>query len=269
MNMNVFRILTRFLSTAPLLLLAGINFGQGFIQTYSPATAACRDLVQTADGGYFMVGEIASTDQLFLQKTDLQGNIVWTNHMSLNGARAIATCLAPDGAFLVLAENYSDGGALKNMVLKLDPTGTVAWQTVVGNSFLPNGLKDIICTSDGNILAAGETRNAALQQDIRLVKLDQSGNVLWSQSFGDPEFNEQVSQLIEVANGDIVISGFGLHGADRDVFLVRTNGSGTLLWQNWYAKPASQHAQDLLQMSDGGFMVLAKPTALTLPGLRC
>ena len=256
--MNISRLPMRFLCIAPLLLLAGINFGQGFLKTYSPATAACRDLVQTADGGYFMAGEISATEQLFLQKTDLQGNIVWTNHMSLNGARAIAACLAPDGSLLVLAENYSDGSAFKNVVLKLEPTGSVVWQTVVGNSFLPNGLKDIICTSDGNILAAGETRDAALQQDMRLVKLDQGGNILWSQSFGDPGFNEQVSQLVEVANGDIVISGFGLHGADRDMFLVRTNASGTMLWQNWYAKPATQYAHDLLQMSDGGFMVLGE-----------
>lgn len=270
MNMKVTRtILPVFLALVFALFSSAALQGQGFIKTYSPATAGCRDLVETPDGGFFMAGEIASTDQMFLQKVDHNGNVVWTNHLSLNGARARAACLSGEGDFIVLAENYPDAGVKKNIVLRLDPNGGVLWQTVVDNSFLSNGLRDIIKTSDGNFLAAGDTRNAALNQDIRLVKMDPNGGILWSQTFGNPAVNEQVSRLIELPGGDIAISGAGLNGADHDLFLAKTNAAGNLVWQNWYVKPARQKACDLLRMSDGGLMLLgdtygANPTQISL-----
>ncbi len=267
--MNVSRNIISWLPLAAVILIVSTAQGQGFIKTYPPASASARSLVQTDDGGYFMAGEITATEQLFLQKTNLAGNVVWTNHLSLGGARALAACKASDGGFVVLAENFADTSGLKNLLLKISPTGTLLWQTVVGNTFLPNGLRDIIATSDGNFLAAGDTRNAQLNQDGRLVKFDQNGNMLWSQQFGDATANEQVSSLVELPGGFIALSGAGVHNGDRNLFLAKTDPSGNLLWQKWYDKPATQIAYDLLVMADGGLMLLADtygadPTKITL-----
>ncbi len=268
MNVSRTLLLYRLLIAAFILTTASLQ-GQGFIKTYPPAGSGARDVVQANDGGYFMVGEIPSTGQMFLQKTGPTGTVVWTNHLDLDGARAIAACKAPDGDLVVLAENFADAAGLHNLVMKVTPAGAVVWQTLVPNTFLPNGLRDIIVTSDGNLLAAGDTRDAQLQQNVWLVKLDAGGNILWTKSWGDPGFNEQVSRLVEMPGGYITVSGAAMHGADRDLFLAQANPTGDLVWQKWYAKPGTQIAYDLIRMSDGGLTVLAdtygtNPTRITL-----
>ncbi len=267
--MSVYRMIHPFFIALVFVLPAIGVQGQGAVKIYSPATAGCRDLVQTPDGGYFMAGEIALTGQMFLQKINPVGNVVWTNHLSLNGARAIATCLTAESDFIVLAENYADTDGLKNVVFKLSASGTLLWQTVVDNTFLPNGLHDIIKTSDNNFLAAGDTRDAQLNQDVRLVKFDQTGGVLWSKTLGDPVFNEQCSRLLELPGGDIAVSGSAMHGTDSDLFLIKTTASGNQVWEKWYAKPLPQLAYDLISMSDGGLLLLgdtygSNPTKITL-----
>ena len=68
--MNVSRNIISWLPLAVAILIVATVQGQGFIKTYPPATASARTLVQADDGGYFMAGEIAATEQLFLQKTN-------------------------------------------------------------------------------------------------------------------------------------------------------------------------------------------------------
>ena len=202
-----------------LLLFATIGWGQGFAKTYLPATSQFNDVVTTSDGGYFMAGSTAADSTLFLQRVGPTGTVVWAKHLSLNGAQAIATCSAADGGFVVLAEYYATPQGFKNIILKVSSSGVIEWQKQVNNTLLANGLRDIIQTADGQFLAAGDTRNTQFQQNIWLVKLNTSGNVLWSKSVGDTLYNEQVSRLIELPNGQVVISGAGRtrHGS-RPVF---------------------------------------------------
>lgn len=267
--MNVSRTLILSFLTVAFVLFSARARGQGFFKNYSPATSGCRDLVETPDGGFFMAGEIASTGQMFLQKVNSAGTIEWTHHLSLNGARAIALCISPAGNYIVLGENYAESGKLKNIVLQLSPNGDILWQTVVNNTLLPNGLKDVIPTADGNLIAAGNTRDATLNYNIWLVKIGIDGTLLWSKSIGDPSVNEQVSRLLELPDGRIVVSGSGQQGGDGNLFLAKTDANGNLIWQNWYAKPGRQYASDLMQTSDGGILLLGdtyeiNPTRITL-----
>ncbi|MCB9306860.1 MAG: hypothetical protein H6565_09705 [Lewinellaceae bacterium] len=265
MNMTLLR---QYLLTATLLLfsIAALR-GQGFVKQYG--FGSCSALIQTADGGFFMAGDTTPAGAMFMQKVSATGVVEWDNPLSLGGAGAIAACPAPDGGFVVLTENYPDAGKLKNLVLKISPAGDIVWQTVVDNNYLPNGLRDIILSSDGQFLAAGDTRDATLNQNVRLVKFDANGQILWSQMLGDPALNEQVSSLRELPGGDIVVSGAGLNGTDRDFFLLRANASGNLVWQQWYHKPATQIAYDLEVLSDGSLVLLGDtygidPTKISL-----
>jgi uncharacterized repeat protein (TIGR01451 family) len=256
--MNLSRNILSWLFIAALTFFAvtALGQGQGFVHTYQPASSSARTLVQASDGGYLLAGEVTSTGNIFLQKTNAVGAPVWSNN-TLTG-RAISACRASDGGFVVLSENFSQGGVLKNRVLKLSDSGSIVWQNVVDNPFLPNGLRKIIATADGGFLAAGDTRDAQLKQDIWLVKLAGNGDILWSESFGNAGFNEQVSGLVELPGGFVAISGAGVHNGDRDLFLAKADPAGNLVWQQWYDKSATQHARDLLLASDGGLVLLGE-----------
>ncbi len=240
-----------------LLLFALTGWGQGFAKNYPPPNSQFNDVVATPDGGYFLAGSTFPDATVFVQRVGPTGAVIWARQLPLNGASAIAACLASDGGFVVLAENYTTPQALKNMVLKINSSGDVEWQTQINNTLLANGLRDIIQTADGQFMAAGDTRDAQLRQNIWLVKLGTSGALLWSKSVGDTLYNEQVSRLLELPNGQIMVSGDGVHDTDRDLFLAKTDPNGNLLWEKWYTRPKVQNAHDLVRLSDGGLAVLA------------
>lgn len=274
--MNVSRIALRvFLA---LLLSIGISSvrGQSFRKTYTPQGSIANDLVETAGGGFLMAGSTADT-VLFLQRTDAAGAIRWTQHQYFNGARGIAVCRSGDGGFAVLCENYRDGAALRNVVLKIDSAGATSWVKILQNPTLANGYTDIVATADGGFALVGDGRDFLPAPDffVRLLKLDASGALLWEQTFGRSNTTTELGRrLAELPNGDLALAGEiraggapVLNGAD--FWLARTDAGGNILWQNTYPKPAYQRIRDFLTAPDGGLVILGEsaqtdPMTMTL-----
>ena len=100
--MSILRILT-----FCLLLFAGNAFSQGFLRSYTPESSMAREILQTADGGYFLAGQVSNLQSLFLARTNEFGQILWENHIPINQSRAIASCAATDGGFFILLENLA------------------------------------------------------------------------------------------------------------------------------------------------------------------
>ncbi|MBL7825567.1 MAG: T9SS type A sorting domain-containing protein [Saprospiraceae bacterium] len=234
------------------LLLTTCLSGQGFFRVYGPESATARDLIQTSDGGYFLVGHVEIDSLLFLQKTDAAGIVVWTNHLALNRSRAIAATQMPDGGFAVLTEFYQDATAFKNNVLRISATGTVEWMRILDNHFyFANGLRDIAVTSDGGLLLVGDSYGTGLQNVNRLVKLASDGTVVWDKTAGTGFWN--TTHLIKLSDGNFGIGGGRNNG---DFHLAKINGDGDLIWERSYQKPNIQKAVSLIETIDGGFALL-------------
>lgn len=238
---------------------------QSFRKTYAPGASSCSDFTETADGGFLMVGGIATDSSLFLQRTDPTGNILWTAHQSLNGARGISVCAAPDGGFAVLCENYFDGTTLRNLVLKIDGTGVTQWQKILENPTLPNGFRDIVATTGGGYALAGDARTFVPVSDshIQLLRLDATGTTLWTQTLGDSNAGRELALgLVEMANGDLVVAGERRNAPaimdGSDLFMARTDAQGNVLWQQEYPKPAYQSALDIKVDANGNLLLFGE-----------
>jgi len=231
------------------LLLAGNAFSQGFLQSYTPAASKVRQILQTADGGYFMAGQVTDLQTLFLTRTDASGQIIWENHLSLNQARAIASCASPDGGFIVLLENYLDNQENRNAVLKLDASGVLQWTTIIPNVSIANGLSDLVLLTEGNIVAAGTTRDANFNTRNWLVKIAPDGSILWEKIFGTN--GRVIKQIIELPSGDLAVSGHL-----TDLYLAKLTPNGDLIWEQDYFVPSNQINYDLLATTDGNIAML-------------
>ncbi|MFN0175850.1 MAG: hypothetical protein ACKVU0_14450 [Saprospiraceae bacterium] len=246
--MNISRTLTLLLS-----FWATIVAAQGFMHTYTPDSSIARTVLQTADGGYFVTGRVANPaflkKKLFLLRTNANGQTVWENHFYLNEARAIAACPAADGGFIVLAENYWDTIEYRNIVLKLDASGTLQWTRIVHNANIANGLSDIIALSDGNFLAAGTTRDGNFNSLNWLVKIAPDGSILWEKTFGVA--GRVIKHLVELPTGNIVVS-----GNLGDLYLAKVTLNGDLLWEYDYLKAGNQTNYDLLVTAEGNIALL-------------
>jgi uncharacterized repeat protein (TIGR01451 family) len=179
--------------------------------------------------------------------------VLWANQLSLNEARGIAACPAHGGGFIVLAENYLDGSAYQNIVVKITDDGTLVWARPVPNT-TANGLRDIIALNDGTYLAAG---NTVVNQNQRnwVVKIDADGNIVWDRTFSTAT-NVTVRRLAEMPNGNIAVAGFS-----TVFYLAAINANATLLWQRSYAEPGNHILHDLATLPDGSITLLGSVNA--------
>ena len=112
---------------------------------------------QTADGGYIVAGNSSSNDgdvssnnggaDYWIVKLDALGNISWQKSLggsSSDKANSIEQTI--DGGYIVAGESFSnDGnvtgnnGAMDYWIVKLDPSGNIAWQKSLGGSDYERG----------------------------------------------------------------------------------------------------------------------------------
>jgi uncharacterized repeat protein (TIGR01451 family) len=248
-----------------LLLLAGMAellHAQGFRRAFNPQGSFCRGLLVQSNGDIIMTGGIRTDGRIFLQRVDAAGYLVWTNHLDRAGAHGRALCNTSDGGFAVLAESFPDGGQLKNILLKFSAGGDLQWETVLNNPNLNNKFRDLVATSDGGLALVSDTRvqTPQVEQEVLFVKLDGSGNQLWTATLGFAGANEIVSRLVQLPDGDLVAAGERrpIGQTESDYFLIRTNSQGDLLWKQWYDKPGYQNAKDLLATPNGELTIIGE-----------
>lgn len=148
---------------------------------------------------------------------------------------------------------------MQNIVVKIDASGVKQWELPIDNYLLPNGLKDIVPTSDGGFLLAGDTRDTQIKQEVWLVKISAAGSIVWNKSFGYAALDEQVAQVIALSDGNFMVTGTVLDiGNNNNFFLAKADADGNNIWQKTYNKPGYQNAYDLLESTDGGFVMLGE-----------
>lgn len=113
----------------------------------------------------------------------------------------------------------------------------------------------VVQTSDGGYALAGYTSSyGAGGQDMWLVKTDSAGNHLWNKTYGGTEY-DGAYYLIQTSDGGYALGGYtGSFGAGyRDMWLVKTDGGGNVLWNKTYGGTDYDEAYSLAQTSDGGY----------------
>lgn len=114
-----------------------------------------------------------------------------------------------------------------------------------------------IQTLDGCYVIAGYTKSyGAGARDAYVVKTDSLGNVLWAKTYGGPADDEAVTIKQTSDSGFIIVGKTKSFGAGNDdLYLVRTDASGNMLWSKTYGSPYADEGADVLQIN-GGFLVL-------------
>lgn len=226
---------------------------QGFFQTYLADSAFCHAVVQHTGGGFYMAGKFQSGN---IQKTDSNGVIQWDYPGLFPGGRGTALCLAPNGDAIALGEYLSTNGELKNRLVRISAAGVLQWQTDVPKQWIPDALVSIATVSTGGYLASGNTRSENNQ--IWLVRFDESGQMLWQKNVGDPTKAENVTQMIGLSDGNFAIGGVRNNGSiQADGFLAKIDENGNLLWEKGLKIGNFLACKDLVEQINGNIVMLA------------
>jgi len=176
---------------------------------------------KTRDGGYFLVGNrvdpndfvadpgaagyggFAGRSNIYLVKTDGEGNEIWSHTLeSPFNVLASAGIQSTQGGYFVLATVVyfpQEGDDL--LLVMLDEDGNEVWRQIWEEDSM--GGYSMIQDSDGNFIITGLVEfEEDTGSDIFLLKVDPNGNELWQRKLGDPESDAIGRDVIETNNGE-------------------------------------------------------------------
>ncbi len=192
---------------------------------------------------------------LTISATSQVPSIVWQrSYGSPGNDKVVSITKGNNNGFVVAGYADSNGGDISNhhgvdgsddiWVYEIDSIGTILWSSLLGGTGGEQA-STVIQTLDGGFAINGssysndgDVYNSHWPSDeIWVVKTDSTGNILWQNSYGgsDDELSNDIKQTSD--SGFIIIGNTDsndgdVHGynGNGDIFLVRTNKAGLLLW---------------------------------------
>jgi len=114
---------------------------------------------------------------------------------------------------------------------------------------------DVVQTSDGGYVAAGMTKRMSNTEDVYVVKLSSSGDVVWEHNYGGPKIDFAKS-IRQTSDGGYIIGG-GTRSFDVgviDYYILKLDSSGNLQWDKHYGSRQTDICESIIQTSDGGYI---------------
>lgn len=175
------------------------------------STDSAKSIQPTSDGGFIMAGGSSEPfSDFWVRKLDGSGNITW--HKTYGGENwDSAASIQPtiDGGFIVAGSTGSFGNGMRDFwVLRLDGSGNVEWQKTYGGRG-EDFASSIRPTRDGGLIVAGGTGSfgSTWGWKIWILKLDESGNVLWQKAYGKISDPQDVSDIQLTTDGGFIVGG--------------------------------------------------------------
>ncbi len=179
-----------------------------------------------------------------------------------------------DGNILLAGGASGNGGDLgftngneDYWIIKTTQSGDIIWKTNFGGA-LPDVCNDAIETPDGGFLLAGYTRSEANSGDVEnnnggfyeadgwLIKIDANGNKLWTKNYGSAG-DDIFETIIETNDGNYVLTGSTTqtNGGDRDVWLLKINPTGDVIWEKEAGGSDTEFVEEVVEASNGDLYV--------------
>lgn len=247
-----------------------------------------RDILQTADGGFIVLGETNSTDgdvtagyrgtkDIWVLKLSSSGNIQWQKRYggsNLDVGNKIA--ITSDGGYLIAATsssndgdingNHSTGTYTDGVLIKLSATGAVQWSKCFGGSKNDELLDFQII--NGKIFAAGYANSIdgdippnQKNYDVWLLALDENGNKIFSKIYGGSQ-NDVAYAICTGADGTLTMAGYttstdgdvsGAKGS-QDFWILNVSQAGILNWQKTLGGTDAEYANSIFSDTDGSYV---------------
>ena len=150
---------------------------------------------QTLDGGYIITGSTSSfgagNDDLWLIKTDEQGNKLWERRFVGQGHGFASVQQPLDGGYIITGWTSSFGvHGIDLWLIKTDDQGNVLLNRSIDKSGYSGQGNSVQQTLDGGYIITGRIRSAeGSGTDLWLIKTDDQGNMLWDRTYGERGFD--------------------------------------------------------------------------------
>ena len=191
------------------------------------------DILETSDGGFIIAGYAFSNDfdvvgnhgnsDFWIIKLSNVGNVQWKKcYGGIYSEEAQRIKPTPDGGYIIIGTTHSNNGDVSGKhdsfdywVVKIDINGTLQWQKCLGGDSEDYGY-GIDVTSDGGYIVTGYTlsNNGDVSGnhgdwDFWVVKLNESGSLLWQKCLGGTSYDRSFS-IKQAPDGGYIIAGYSI-----------------------------------------------------------
>jgi TolB-like protein len=230
---------------------------------------------QTSDGGFILSGEVWDSinfaNDIYLIKTDANGNHLWSK--AYGGAFQDGpgyVCQTSDGGYIIGGTaDFSGSNNSDFYLIKTDASGNTLWSKTYDDGYNIDECLSLIQTTDHGFIMAGVTYPGPGNGDMIVVKTDSSGNELWSKTYGGSH-DDLARSIDQTQDGGYVIFGdsysFNPNGFS-DVYLVRIDSNGNLLWSNTYGGASDDYGWSGCETNDGGYIIIGWTNGLGISGV--
>lgn len=246
-----------------------------FQKTYGGSgTDMISDVKQTSDKSYVMAGRTNSFGNgnldAYVVKTDKEGNLLWsrtyggTNEDYFSRIRPTT-----DGGYIAVGTtrsyNQSQG---EIFVVKMNQAGDVTWSRAFGRGTAGGDIgTNIIQTSDGGYVIAGNTNYVPTHSDGILIRLNSAGNIIWTRRLGSNNSDDHCAILQDNDTLIAVMAHFsnaitGIPSTNYNGLVTKLNMSnGHVFWAKSYDvnSPNSIRIMDVYPIN-GGYKIAALGT---------
>lgn len=194
----------------------------------------------------------------------------------------------PEGGYILVGStNSTTGNCINNhgsfdiSVIKMNATGELEWQKLLGGTALDYG-RSIVTTSDGGYLVAGYTASTDFDaignhgnKDYLIIKLNPLGDVEWKKCFGG-SLDDYCDTVINTSDGGYALAGYsGSHDGDvtavlpnSGCWILKLNAEGNIIWQKSFQDNiySTGYKINIKQTLDNSFLieyVASSPNGIT------
>ncbi|MHA6529418.1 hypothetical protein [Paenibacillus sp. BAC0078] len=200
-----------------------------------------NSVVQTSDGGYVFVGSttVNGNDDILFVKTNAALTIQWAYAYGGTGAESGAEVrVASDGGYMIAGTSNASGSS-DVILIKTDASGTVEWSRTYGGPGKEEA-QAMERGADGGYIVAGTKESSSNSNDAYLLKVDASGNIQWTRTFGKDNLEDRFYGVTATPDGGYVAVGYKTlseiinPGTAQRMYglMVKVNGSGSTVFES-------------------------------------
>ena len=256
--------------------------------------------VHTSDGGFIIGGRSNSNISgdktenskggydYWIVKTNSEGIIEWDRTLGAASPTGNESdwfydlIQTPNGGYLI--GGYSDSplsgdktedaleGTADFWIIKTNNLGVIEWENTIGGSdgeqattmanTLDNGF--IVGGDSTSPVSYDKSENCRGLQDYWVVKLDNTGAIIWDRTYGGSG-NDLLSSIVPVVDGGYLLAGRSNSNISgdktedskgfHDYWLIKIDAAGNQLWQKTIGGSGFEYLSKTVQTSDSGFFL--------------
>lgn len=188
----------------------------------------------TSDSGYILIGTTSSFgdgfSSVYVVRLGSTGDLLWIK--TYGGSKSeLGSSIeqTSDGGFILAGATASFSQDFNDVyVAKIDGNGSLLWENHFGGAFDERGYA-IAELADGGFLVSGTTGTFGSGKiDVYLLRLDSSGWMMWSATYGGAESDFCRSMILD-DNRNVIILGhsYTFSSGGSDMYLIKAEGDIT------------------------------------------